>query len=76
MPAELRVKKRRSDHPDVDWVGKCKNCQYPVVQTTTNNGHPMAVQGWDWWAYCTNQACVNHTGAGVDQYLPDFVDDD
>lgn len=59
----------------VDLSGTCKDCGWPVVFSCSNGPmqelHPMT----DYWCYCSNQACKNHSGgeSGCGDY-PDFFE--
>ncbi len=58
----------------VNFFGKCKCCGWLVAEVCCNdgfadnildkNGEPL----WcDWYAYCLNKGCINHTGSEVGQ---------
>lgn len=57
----------------------CTECGWVVVSACCNDNFMCGVrsdQSWDWWYYCANKGCKNHTGEGVFQDTPDWVGQD
>lgn len=51
----------------------CRNCDWPVVFVCCN-GQREPHSKWDWWMYCSNPACNHHSGDGVAQDDPSWVE--
>ncbi len=56
----------------------CHACGWPVVFACNNEGFCMspAHNMWDWWVYCSKKSCENHSGEGIFQDLPDWMEKD
>ena len=56
---------------------KCEACDWPVIDVCCNGSFTQFKDAdkWDWWYYCANKACKNHSGEGVFQHDPNWVVD-
>ena len=54
---------------------QCEGCGWPIVFACCNEPFTnfMDASEWDWWQYCSNKGCENHTGEGVFQRNSEFV---
>jgi len=54
---------------------KCEACGWPIVSACCNPPFTefSYAQNYDYWYYCSNKACCNHYGCGIDQEDPDWV---
>ena len=50
----------------------CKDCGSMVIGQANNTDLAM-FEDWDWFWYCANKGCDNHTGTGVFQEDPEWV---
>lgn len=53
----------------------CNNCGWPVIFVCCNGemASNKPYSEWDWWNYCSNKTCINHTGKGVFQNKPEWI---
>jgi len=47
----------------------CDDCGWPIVFFCCNLTQ-TPYSNWDWWVYCANPTCQNHTGEGIFQNKP------
>lgn len=50
---------------------RCNKCHWPVIFALCND--EMSCDS-DYWNYCSNKGCENHTGESVFQNDPDWVE--
>lgn len=52
----------------------CNDCGCRAIKLNCNTLiEPYS--SWDWWMYCSNPICRNHSGEGVAQFPPSWVGD-
>ena len=53
----------------------CTSCGWPIIDACCNAPFTLYedAKDWDWWFYCSNKGCENHSGHGVFQMWPDWV---
>lgn len=52
----------------------CNACGWPVIFACCNGQMGDLHPGEDWWMYCSNQGCKNHTGEPYGQHhMPTFL---
>ena len=53
----------------------CASCGWPVIHACCNDEFTKYkdAKEFDYWYYCSNKGCVNHSGEGVFQDNPDWV---
>jgi hypothetical protein len=54
--------------------GFCIDCGWPVIHACCNGDFTLFndSDSYDYWYYCSNKSCKNHTGTGVFQDDPEW----
>ena len=59
-------------HSTIHQYGNCAECGYPVICDCMNDER-WDRMGSDWYVYCSNRVCPNHTGERMDMDAPNWI---